>query len=47
MLGEPTPERGGRAKKFFRVERRGLQALEQAKRASQAIWAISPLKGTR
>ena len=47
VLGEPTAERGGRAKKFFRVERRGMQALEQAKRASRAIWAISPLKGTR
>jgi hypothetical protein len=24
--GDPTPVRGGRAKRFFRVERRGLAA---------------------
>ena len=26
-IGEPTPERGGRAKRFFRIEPRGEKAL--------------------
>ena len=48
-LGEPTPERGGRAKKFFTVTRRGLKSLEQTRRSSKAIWAIEPraLKGAK
>jgi DNA-binding PadR family transcriptional regulator len=41
--GDPTPERGGRAKKFFKVEPRGLESLEHARRASDAIWGINPL----
>jgi len=28
-LGAPAPERGGRAKKFFRVEAAGVEALER------------------
>ncbi len=42
-VGEPTAERGGRAKKFFRIEPRGLRALEHARKSSEAVWAISPL----
>ena len=41
--GDPTPERGGRAKKFFKVEARGMEGLEHARRASEAIWNINPL----
>ncbi|MGZ4810395.1 MAG: PadR family transcriptional regulator [Thermoanaerobaculia bacterium] len=41
--GDPTPERGGRAKKFFKVEPRGVESLEHARRASDAIWSITPL----
>lgn len=33
FLGEPTAERGGRAKKFFRVEADGRRALAEAERA--------------
>jgi PadR family transcriptional regulator PadR len=39
-FGDPTPQRGGRAKKFFTIEALGLAALEQARRSSEAIWAI-------
>jgi PadR family transcriptional regulator len=46
-VGEPTPERGGRAKKFFHVEPLGLRALDLARQTSSAIWAISPIKGLR
>src|SRR5690348_11391479 len=30
--GEPTPERGGRAKKFYRVTAQGRKALEETHR---------------
>jgi DNA-binding PadR family transcriptional regulator len=30
-LGEPTPERGGRAKKYFRIEAPGISALEHSR----------------
>jgi DNA-binding PadR family transcriptional regulator len=33
--GEPTPERGGRAKRYFRMEGAGLRALEEADRVRQ------------
>ena len=29
-LGDPTPERGGRAKKYFRIEADGIRALNYA-----------------
>lgn len=46
-IGQPTHERGGRAKKFFYVEPRGHRALEEARRTSRAIWAISPLRSEK
>ena len=47
QLGEPTAQRGGRAKKFFRVEPAGLRALEHARKRSEAVWAIIPLPRNR
>jgi DNA-binding PadR family transcriptional regulator len=41
-VGEPTAERGGRAKKFFRVEAPGVEALNRTKEASDAVWALLP-----
>jgi PadR family transcriptional regulator len=32
-VGDPTPERGGRAKKFFKIEAAGAAALKQAHQA--------------
>ena len=32
-FGDPTPERGGRAKRYFRVTPAGMKATRQAKRA--------------
>lgn len=40
--GGPTPERGGRAKKFFAIEPRGAAALEETRRLSEAMWGLSP-----
>ena len=38
QMGDPTPERGGRAKKFFRVEPAGRDALYQTRRALELMW---------
>jgi len=44
-LGDPTPHRGGRAKKFFRVEAVGIDALNKSKEVSDAVWALYPVSG--
>ena len=36
-MGEATSERGGRAKKFFKVEGAGMLALKEAERIRRAI----------
>jgi DNA-binding PadR family transcriptional regulator len=38
-VGEPTPERGGRAKKFFKLEGAGQQALQEAQAVSAKMTA--------
>ncbi|MGE0815091.1 MAG: PadR family transcriptional regulator [Vicinamibacterales bacterium] len=40
--GEPTGERGGRAKRYFRVTPRGLQAARSTQRALIALWRGLP-----
>ena len=37
-LGEPSGERGGRAKKYFRVEDAGRQALERTRHSLEQMW---------
>ena len=45
-MGDPTPERGGRAKRFFKVTAKGLRAIKDAQRALTALWTgIPQLKG--
>jgi PadR family transcriptional regulator, regulatory protein PadR len=47
-VGDPTPERGGRAKRFFRVTPAGLKAVRQTQRALMNLWTGVPqLKGGR
>src|SRR5688572_5602114 len=47
-LGDPTPQRGGRAKKFFRVTRKGVRAVRDTQRAFMALWTNVPaLEGGR
>lgn len=41
-IGEPTPERGGRAKRFFKVTPRGLRAVKDTQRALVALWTDLP-----
>ena len=35
--GDPTPERGGRARRYFTVTARGVRAVAQAQRAYQRL----------
>jgi len=37
-VGEPTSERGGRAKRYFRLERAGAESLERARSALDSLW---------
>lgn len=41
-LGEPTLERGGRAKKYFRVTTKGLRAIRQVRRELNQLWTQIP-----
>jgi len=36
-LGEPTPERGGRAKRYYSVSAEGIEAVERAQRCYQSL----------
>jgi PadR family transcriptional regulator, regulatory protein PadR len=45
-LGEPTAERGGRAKRYFSVTARGLREVRDAQRVFTSLWTgIPKLKG--
>jgi DNA-binding PadR family transcriptional regulator len=45
-IGEPTQERGGRAKRFFKVTAKGLRSIRETQRAFTALWTGVPaLKG--
>jgi PadR family transcriptional regulator PadR len=37
-LGASTPERGGRARKYFRVTAAGLERVQDARRALLSMW---------
>ena len=46
-LGEPTAERGGRAKRYFRVTAKGLREVRDAQRVFTSLWSgIPKLKGS-
>jgi PadR family transcriptional regulator, regulatory protein PadR len=40
-LSDPTPERGGRAKRFYRLEAQGERALRDAAIAAKRLWDSS------
>ena len=45
-LGEPTAERGGRAKRYFRVTAKGLRKVRDEQRVLTSLWnGIPQLKG--
>jgi PadR family transcriptional regulator PadR len=37
-LGESTPERGGRAKRFFKLKPSGLKALRESREMFLSLW---------
>jgi PadR family transcriptional regulator PadR len=41
-MGDPTPERGGRAKKYFRVTARGVREARETRRALVGLWRGLP-----
>jgi DNA-binding PadR family transcriptional regulator len=47
FLGDPTPERGGRAKRYFKVTARGLRAARHTQQALVALWRDVPQLRTR
>jgi DNA-binding PadR family transcriptional regulator len=48
QIGEPTRERGGRAKKYFRVTPKGLREVRETKRVLKRLWqGLRDLEGSR
>jgi DNA-binding PadR family transcriptional regulator len=41
-LGDSTPERGGRAKRYFRVTRQGLRAVHDTRTVLSKLWKSLP-----
>jgi PadR family transcriptional regulator PadR len=37
-IGEPTPQRGGRAKRYFQAERGGVEALADSRALLTGLW---------
>ncbi|HEY1987184.1 MAG TPA: PadR family transcriptional regulator [Terracidiphilus sp.] len=47
-LGDPTPERGGKAKRYFVVTAEGLRQVHETRRVLTKLWRNLPaLKGER
>ena len=45
-LGEPTAERGGRAKTYFRITAKGLREVRQARQTLMNLWGgVRQLEG--
>jgi DNA-binding PadR family transcriptional regulator len=42
-VGQPTPERGGRAKRFFAITTSGLREVRVAKKALTRLWRGIPV----
>jgi len=47
-LGDPTPERGGRAKRYFQITTAGIREARDARRSLMNLWKGLPeLKGEK
>jgi PadR family transcriptional regulator PadR len=44
-LGEPTPERGGKSKRFFRITKEGLRKVHETRRVLTGMWQALPEVG--
>ncbi len=38
LIGEPTPERGGRSKVYYRLSKEGIKALREIQQVNAVIW---------
>lgn len=41
--GDPTPERGGRRKRYYEVTASGISALKESKELKQQMWELIPI----
>ncbi|HEY2361556.1 MAG TPA: PadR family transcriptional regulator [Candidatus Angelobacter sp.] len=41
-LGDPTPERGGKAKRYFRVTQEGLRQVHNTRQVLSSLWRKLP-----
>lgn len=41
-LGDPTPERGGKAKRYFRITKDGLRQVQDTRRTLTSLWQTIP-----
>lgn len=41
-LGDPTPDRGGKAKRYFRVTQEGLRKVHETRRVLSVLWRGLP-----
>src|SRR4051794_12579011 len=46
-FSEPTAERGGRAKRFFRLQPAGVEALSRTKNMMDSLWKGVRLEGLK
>jgi len=47
-MGDPTPERGGRAKRYFKVTAKGLREARETQVTLMRLWSGLPeLRGSR
>jgi DNA-binding PadR family transcriptional regulator len=37
-MADPTPERGGRAKRYFKIEAAGIEQVKDSRRALVSMW---------
>lgn len=47
QLGESTPERGGRAKRYFRVTERGIRSIRETRALLTKLWKSLPASGEK
>jgi PadR family transcriptional regulator, regulatory protein PadR len=41
-LGDPTPERGGKAKRYFTITKEGLRQVQETRRVLTKMWKVIP-----
>jgi DNA-binding PadR family transcriptional regulator len=47
-MGDPTPERGGRAKKYFKLTGKGMKVVQETQRTLMRLWKGLPkLEGSK